>query len=83
MCVWDPQGFHCRTYFLARDDGAIAAGGRQDDREFFTTEACAQISRTHCTGFQGFGDLLQYEVAGHVAIGVVVQFEVIDIDQQY
>lgn len=70
-----------RRIFAEQPRGARRRG-RHHDREFLAAETRGEIARLAEAALDGRRDLLEHAVARHVAVRVVVQLEVVDVDHQ-
>jgi hypothetical protein len=67
---------------LAGGDGcASAVGGRQQDRELISAQACDCIRGTQCRA-QALGHLLQEQISVLVAEGIIDLLEAIEVQEQ-
>ncbi|MNZ21846.1 hypothetical protein D3C78_389280 [compost metagenome] len=64
------------------DGCSVVVGIGQDHRHFLTPVACQQVARAADAGREQGSHLLQAGVASRMPIGVVVAFEMVDIDHQ-
>ena len=71
---------HIAAKFLGHIMGADQGGCRQYQGEFLAAEACRNVSRPGGALLHRFRHSLQYFVSCKVAVGIVVPFEVVDID---
>src|SRR4051812_15419149 len=80
--VWDIECFDCAPNFLADVEGPVCVCFRQHDDELFSTIACSEVRTSRQLRGDGAGDGYKNVVSFLMAIGVVVKFKVIDIDEQ-